>query len=304
MITIEELIHNGRFNLNQARLADEAERETDAQATQEAIDKIAAGVWVYVKTIIPEILLQFTGLCSEIDPTRSSNNLYYRIDGVPGCTPITFVIEWSHKHTGEEGWKYIPELKRNHYNEYGPNHDGAFIVSCLDVVRRNDENDILIEYVVAESGAKYSNDLAVALALAADEHDKRFAMQEEADRRTVEMLKKRAKHEAEKAAIIAAERNEIDRLLAALRVDPVAVNLLKAYLAISAERESLRQTIAELNDSMESQEHYHSEAMGRASRKIEESEGKARDAQREAEDARREAEDAEAKLKKAKRGGW
>lgn len=105
--------------------------------------------------------------------------------------------------------------------------------------------------------------------------------------------------EEEKEQKQAAEQAEEAALLQALRNDPVAIHMLKAFVLLRDERSTFEQRLEEMGEEMYSIENHYSRKAAVLRRQAEDFERKARDEQYRLQS---DLEDAEAELKKMKRG--
>lgn len=234
-------------------------------------------------TGLPEWLRQYdvTEISFSDDDLVNVGDGYNKLDtlwlqfNIPGLAPIQYRSKSSDWRSASFFWDYY---------EYGPNKpDMGFTNGSY---WRSD-----LEYTLVE--AEY----------AMGEFNKRleeYAQKIEADkvRAEQELQNEEKSHQARKHKQNDAEAEERE-LFNIFKDDPVAINLLKAFLMISQERSMFESQISDANETVYSVE-------ARWSRRAEDLRRQADDAQRRAEDEKyrlqSDLDDAENKLKKAQRG--
>ncbi len=247
---------------------------------------------------LPEAVLPYLGMCSEL-PLSQSGEVFYRIEA-PECTAVSFKIvrEWV---TGSEDVRghHFTSLGKFRPSEYADErYCSTFEVECLGLVETEEHG-----FVVSTERHWGCDDVEVALANANLQYARRAELQAEADLKNAERTAKQARaQEIEMQKNIAQAKADLQ--LAEMMDDPILGPLLQLVGAIVSERADTNQRIADMSEAMETTEYYHSEAVSRLEKRVRDEALRRGDAEREAENARYEASDAEDKLRKAtKRNG-
>ncbi len=110
------------------------------------------------------------------------------------------------------------------------------------------------------------------------------------------------KIQEEKEQNKAAEQAEEEALLQALKNDPVAIHMLKAFVLLRDERSTFEQRLDEMGEEMYSIENHYSRKAADLRRQAEEAERRAREEESRLRSLQNDLDDAEEKLKKAQRG--
>lgn len=278
--------------IEQKRQAMQAKQEEEERIALEKRNALITVGRTQLRLIIAERLKLVPEWLQKYDATESTfddDNLvkigegYKKFDvlwmqfHIPGLAPIQF--------NGIDNWRSAEAYMKR--REYGPNVPG-------------------LEFT---NGCYWRSDLEFTLSEAQDKL-KRFAeMQNEYQEKNASELgyaEQSARREEEVAARRAAEQvvkeTEERELFNVFKDDPVAINLMKAFLMINQERSTFNARIEDANETMYSMEE-------RWSRRAEELRRQADEAQRRADEERDRAsslqydlDDAESKLKKSQRG--
>jgi hypothetical protein len=297
---IADLIASGQAKIQdeqQRRLDDDRKRKEEQLieiVTQEAeLERIVADH-------LPEAVLPYVGLCSEL-PLSQSGEVFYRIEA-PECTAVSFKIkrEWVTGNEAERGYHFTGLGKCRPHEYAEERYCSLFEVECLGVVETEDDG-----FVVGVKSRWHCDDVEVALGSAHLQYARRAELQAEADRKNekrAELQARAQSFELQKASAQA----KADAQLAEMMDDPIMWPLLNLVNAIMRERADTNQRISDLHEAMETTEYYHSEAASRLEKRVSDEARRRSEAEREAESARYEASEAEDKLRKAKKrtGVW
>jgi len=293
---IAEIIeHKRQALLEERRQKEEAEQRERQEA--EAIGKAKYDEYIQAALLkVPEYLRQYVAPTHEVPD-------FYRIGKgwdtpndwlcfeIPGLAKVLFA-----PNAKESPWKY--QTAHPYEQRYGYDGDTIHIEPTLSF---------------SERSYGWTNDLAYALGSAQAELQRyeKFlaeyaAMQEEIARdqeQRAALAQVRQTRDAEQAAAReqeqAKEQAEEQALFDAIKDDPIAIHMLKAFVFLRDERSTFEQRLYDADEKMASIEN-------RWSRRAEELRRQADDADRRAEDECRrlqdDLDDAEAKLRKAERG--
>lgn len=139
-----------------------------------------------------------------------------------------------------------------------------------------------------------------------EEHIANLARWKSKIEKNVQDIKDREARDIQRAARDAeqeqAERDDTQLLLANLRKDPVAVNLLKAYLSLSQERRIFQEEIEGYDNALYSAEEAYSRRASELRRMADDADRRANDERDRAENLQYDLEDAERKAKQCSRG--
>ena len=287
---IVEIIERKKIAMLEERRQDE---ELNQRKLEEATEqgKVIFNVWlenVILKT--PEWIRPYLDQECEIDYVRIASGwdrpenmvLYF---SVPGLAKITF-------NPKDNQWKCETSGWHHDYDDA----DQPYLHFNNSSYWRND-----VEYIVEcaqQEMQKY------------EEYMAQYAVQQE---ERVRMAAQRAKEEAERedrnreAEILGElkhqkEQAEEQALFNAIKADPIAVHMLKAFVLLRDERSTFEQRIYEMDESMGSMENYWSNKATDLRRQASEAQRRADEEHSRASDLQYELEDAEKKLKKAGRG--
>lgn len=128
----------------------------------------------------------------------------------------------------------------------------------------------------------------------------RYFKQAAEDAQLEEQIGKKIQEEKEKQ--MEAEQAEEDALFQALKNDPVAIHMLKAFVLLRDERSTFEQRLDEMGEEMYSIENHYSRKAADLRRQADEAERRAREEQSRLQSLQSDLDDAEAKLKKVQRG--
>jgi len=280
---IADLIDTGRRKIN-AVAEERTRRETEhACERQSAVAAIATECWTAIGNILPDDVLYYVGLCSEIDPAGWSDAIY-RLE-VPNCAAITITLKREQTGVVDGRYTYGYRPSKNYKNGV---ERGVYCVSHIDLIARTDDGEV-IGYTVGEDGHhSYTDDLSVALALAAEQGAKMDTLSAMAEIKTAEV---QARAIARQAALdkqqIAAEDRRLS-LITKILDDDLALRLVELFLAIQSDRENWVSTVqdaaAHADEVAERYEHRLAEKQREADRAIRSVKDDADRAQREADD--------------------
>lgn len=291
---ITALIDAGRQRLTAERTEREARAAAEKAKRQADIEQQIAGLHAAVMALLHEALHPYCGLvCDDSEPL---GGWQYALLEVPGCSPITITVEvtsyWDNKH-GEyvRVTNYTP-IKRDTHPLFNVERyqlafdDDAGVYSVTTHTERPNDTHF------------GSDEIEVALAAAAEWFGQRAVLEEQAKAKTAEVQARRAARQAVAAQHQAQAITEREALLDLLSDDPVAVTLLKLFIAVKQERAGYADSIDHLHAALDGQ-------IERAARQLTEQQREAelalRTRQNEVDIAQREADDLQAQLTRIKR---
>ncbi len=286
-LAITDLISTGRTKL-QAAAAEKQQREHEqACARQSAIAARSSAAWEELGNLLPDGVLYYAGLCSDIshDDWR---DVIYRLE-IPNCSAITITLNMT---------SFTPPVYKPSKNDHYGTERGVYCVSHLGLVRITDDG-VEIGYRAGEDGHhSYTDDLSVALAVAAEQGAKMDALSAMAEIKTAEVQSRVTVRQAAADQRQAAAEDSRLSLIAKIIDDDLAVRLVELFLAIQTDRanwESTVQDATEHADSLaERYEHRLADQQRQADLAI-------RTRQNEVDIAQREADEMQAKLTRLKR---
>ncbi len=213
---------------------------------------------------------------------------------IPGLTQITFDVhtDWD-RAANHYAYNKLSKRRRNYDSETG----GYFEITRLTIAADTDD-DITNGYRVGEDTSLFVDDIDMALAMAAEQEARRAGLEAKAARKTAELKQKREAREQASAKQEQANHNEREALFSLIEEDPVALALLKIFVAVKRERAGYLESIDSLNDSFESQGQHYDALLTNQKREADQAVRRARD---EAETARYAADDLEAQLRRVKK---
>lgn len=291
--SIADIIHAGRCRLAAAE-ADRRTREKDQEeARQSAIAARSAEAWQALGNLLPTEVLYHAGRYSDVEPD-GWNDVLYLVE-IPGCSAITITLK--REQTGFADGQYTYAYKPSDNAQNGVSR-GVYRVDYLDVVELYVDGE-LVGYNAGPNGHHaYTNDLSVALAIAAEQGAKMNALNAEAEQRTRALMERSAQRMDEVIIDQAIATTERESLLDLLSDDPVAIALLKVFIALKQERAGYVESIDNLHDAIETQDESYQR---RLAEKQHEAVLAVRNAKDEADRSQREADDLQAQLSRIQR---
>lgn len=290
---ITQLIDAGRArlqDLSETQLRRNAERE---QTRQVAIAARLDEAWAAIRHLLPAELAPYVGLCSELQDPDSFEDLYFRLE-VPGCSAITLTLQREQTGLVDGQYTYAYKPSTNYQNGI---ERGTYCVSHLDLVTRTADGEV-ISYTVGENGHRsYTSDLQLALAVAAEQGQRYLTLEQAATEKTNQIVARRLAQEATTHQIEQRVTAEREALFDLVSDDPVAVTLLKLFIAIKQERAGYAEAIEHLHDTLESHSDHHARQLAE---KQHDAVLAVRNARDDAERAQREADDLQTKLERLK----
>lgn len=283
MDEIRRLIEEGRQELA-ARAAEEAanlaEKERLRKEQQEALEAGFAGS---VHRALPEMLYPYVQRYSELDQW---SQLAYAWLEIPQCSLLRVDFKWG-RQADIWAWSGKYAVASRHYIQDGYASEPA---------------EIRHEWEIYEA-----SDLHLALAMAAEAYEERVQLEEQLAEWEAAAVARRKEREAYEVEWEIREREQEsraeeqqERLWAVLDGDPVAMGLVRLFMAVQYERDRWNEQRAAADDALMRSEERYRERLEQANRTAD-------DAQREADRYRDEAWQAEEKVKKLEREarrGW
>lgn len=290
---IVDLIDTGRRKLavqQAARRQREAEQE---QTRQTAIEARSKEAWEALGTLLPDDVIYYAGRYSDVDP-EGWNDVLYKVE-LPGCSAITITLK--REQTGIDNGQYTYAYKPSANFKNGVDR-GVYCVDYVDIVERYDDGE-LVGYTAGASGHHaYTDDLSVALAVAAEQGAKMDTLSAMAEIKTAELKSRAIVRQAAADQRQDRETTEREALIDLLGDDPVAIALLKVFIALKQERAGYVESIDNLHAAIETQDEAYQR---RLNEKQQEAVLAVRNAKDEADRSQREADDLQAKLARLKR---
>ena len=290
---IINLIATGRQKLADAetlRRTREAEQE---QTRQSAIAARSKEAWEALGTLLPDSVLYHAGRYSDVEP-EGWNDVLYLVE-IPGCSAITITLK--REQTGIVDGQYTYAYKPSPNVKNGVER-GIYRVDYLGIVPLYSD-DVQVGYNFGPTGHHaYTDDLSVALAVAAEQGARVAKLEAEAEAQTAEL---HARAVGRQAAIDQKQRHattERDALLDLLGNDPILLALLKVAIAVKQERAGYVESIDNLHAAIETQGESYQRRIDEKQREAVRAVNNAKD---DADRAQREADDLQAKLARLKR---
>lgn len=291
---ITQLIAAGRERLARQRAEQRAKRDAEAAKRQAQINEQIAGLHQAVMALLPEALHPYCSLlCDDSEPLNGWQ--FARLE-VPGCSPITITVEVNYYWANTNGeyvrvTNYLP-VKRDTYP--------LFQVERYQLAFDDDEGVYSVtEHIELTNDTHYgSNDLDVALAVAAEWWARRADLEAQAQTKTAEEQAKRASRKTAAEDVEQHQTTEREALLDLLSDDPVLIALLKIAVSVKQERAGYAESIERLHDALDSQIERHARQLTEQQRAAELA---IRARQAEVDIAQREADDLQVQLARIKR---
>lgn len=241
---ITDLMDTGRKRLATERSDYQARREAELAQRQAQINEQISGLHQAVMDLLPDALHPYCGLvCDDSEPLNGWQ--YARLE-VPGCSPITITVEcgryWDSRSNGYT-FTFEPVKRENH---------PLFRVERYQLAFDDDEGVYSVtNHTERPNDTHYgSDDIAIALAAAAEWWANRAKLETQAAVKTADVQAKRTARQAQSDAAAQRQTTERETLLDLISDDPVAVIMLKLYAALHQERAGYAEAINRINDNL------------------------------------------------------
>ena len=163
-LAITDLIDTGRRKLAAAEAARRTREAEQEQARQSAIAARSAEAWEALGTLLPDSVLYYAGRYSDVEP-EGWNDVLYLVE-IPGCSAITVTLK--REQTGVVDGQYTYAYKPSGNFKNGVER-GIYRVDYLGIVPLYSD-DVQVGYNFGPTGHHaYTDDLSVALAVAAEQ---------------------------------------------------------------------------------------------------------------------------------------